>query len=265
MTTVTILGSANEKPAVLQDLGARPGAMKVLVVDVGGNHVKLLVTGQSEPRKVVSGPGLTPELMMAGIKEAVSDWDHDVVTIGYPGPVLDGRPLRDPVNLGAGWVQFDFEAAFDRQVRIINDAAMQAIGSYSSGRMLFLGLGTGLGTTLIIEGIVHPMEMGHLPYKKSTFEDYVGQRGLDRNGKKQWRLDVADVVARLIAALQPSDVVLGGGNVKKLKDLPPNTRPGHNANAFEGGFRLWDVQRSYISEGIRIEENRTLEIPMKPR
>ena len=240
MTTLTILGSAKEKPAALEELGARTSVRKVLVVDIGGNNVKLLVSGQSEPRKLASGPLLTPDVMMAEIKELVSDWDHDVVSIGYPGPVLDGRPLRDPRNLGAGWVEFNFEAAFDRPVRIINDAAMQAIGSYSSGRMLFLGLGTGLGSALIIEGIVHPMELGHLPYKKGTFEDYVGQRGLDQNGKKQWRCDVADVVARLIDALQPSDVVLGGGNVKKLKELPPNTRPGHNTDAFEGGFRLWD-------------------------
>ena len=239
MTTVTILSFDQENP-VVEALDARTADMRVLVADIGGNHVKLLVTGQSQPRKVVSGPLLTPELMMAGIRETVSDWDHDVVTIGYPGPVLDGRPLRDPHNLGEGWVQFDFEAAFGRPVKLINDAAMQAIGSYRTGRMLFLGLGTGLGTTLIVEGIVHPMEMGHLPYKKGTFEDYAGQRGLDRNGKKQWRRDVEDVVARLIAALQPTDVVLGGGNVKKLKELPPGTRLGNNANAFEGGFRLWD-------------------------
>jgi polyphosphate glucokinase len=242
MTTVTILNIANEEPAAIKELSARTAATKVLVADIGGNHIKLLVTGQSQPKKVVSGPLLTPELMMARIREAVSDWDHDVVSIGYPGPVLGGRPLREPHNLGTGWVQFDFEAAFGRPVKIINDAAMQAIGSYRSGRMLFLGLGTGLGTTLIVEGVVHPMELGHLPYKKNgTFEDYVGQRGLNRNGKKQWRDDVEDVVARLIAALQPSDVVLGGGNVKKLKELPPNTRLGDNANAFDGGFRLWDM------------------------
>ena len=240
MTTVPIFNIAQNEPAPVEEPGARAGVMNVLVVDIGGNHVKLLVTGQSQHRKVVSGPLLTPELMMAGLSEAVADWEHDVVTIGYPGPVVGGRPLRDPVNLGTGWVHFDFEAAFGRPVKIINDAAMQAIGSYRSGRMLFLGLGTGLGTALIIEGLVHPMELGHLPYKKGTFEDYVGQRGLDRHGKKQWRQDVEDVVARLIDALQPSDVVLGGGNVKKLKELPPNTRPGHNANAFEGGFRLWD-------------------------
>ena len=237
-----MLGVVKEKPAAVEEPGARRSVMKVLVVDIGGNNVKLLVSGQSEPRKLASGPLLTPELMMAEIKELVSDWDHDAVSIGYPGPVADGHPLRDPRNLGAGWVQFNFEAAFDRPVKIINDAAMQAIGCYQSGRMLFLGLGTGLGTAMILEGLVHPMELGHLPYKKGTFEDYVGQRGLDQNGKKEWRRDVEDVVARLIDALQPSDVVLGGGNVKKLKELPPNTRLGHNANAFEGGFRLWNIQ-----------------------
>ncbi len=241
MTSAITLDIAEEKAAAAARPDAPVAAKKILVVDIGGNHVKLLVTGQSEHRKIVSGRLLTPELMMAGITEAISDWDYDVVSIGYPGPVLGGSLVRDPHNLGTGWVQFDFETAFGRPVKIINDAAMQAIGSYRSGRMLFLGLGTGLGTTLVIEGIVHPMELGHLPYKRSTFEDYVGQRGLDRNGKKQWRADVADVVARLIAGLQPSDVVIGGGNVKKLKELPPDTRVGHNANAFEGGFRLWDV------------------------
>jgi polyphosphate glucokinase len=240
MTTVTILDFTKD-PVAPDKPGARPVLTKVLVADIGGNHVKLLVTGQMEPRKLVSGPLLTPELMMAGIREAIADWEHDVVSIGYPGPVVNGRPLRDPHNLGAGWVQFDFAAAFNRPVKLINDAAMQAIGSYQSGRMLFLGLGTGLGTALIVEGIVHPLELGHLPYKKGTFEDYLGQRGLDRHGKKKWRRDVADAVARLIDALQPSDVVLGGGNVKKLEELPPGTRQGHNANAFEGGFRLWEL------------------------
>ena len=215
--------------------------MKVLVVDIGGNHVKLLATGQSELRKLDSGPLLTPEIMMEQIAGLISDWEHDAVSIGYPGPVQDNRPLAEPHNLGPGWVAFNFEAAFDRPIKIINDAAMQAIGSYQGGRMLFLGLGTGLGSALIIENIVQPMELGHLPYKKGTFEDYVGQRGLDRNGKKEWRDDVADVVARLTAALRPSDVVIGGGNVKKLKDLPPGTRAGHNADAFGGGFRLWGL------------------------
>lgn len=236
MTTAATLSVPKER--LVEQTPA--SAKRVLVVDIGGNNVKLLVTGQSEPRKFSSGPLLAPGDMMAGVQEFGSGWDYDVVSIGYPGPVLDGRPLREPVNLGRGWVSFDFEAAFGRPVRIVNDAAMQAMGSYRSGRMLFLGLGTGLGTTLVIEGIVHAMELGHLPYKRGTFEDYVGVRGLDRNGKKQWRLDVADVVARLVDALQPTDLVLGGGNVKKLKELPANARLGDNANAFEGGFRLWE-------------------------
>jgi polyphosphate glucokinase len=245
MTTGTVLSIAREKPAAAEELGA---ARKVLVVDIGGNNIKLLVTGQDQPRKTPSGLNLTPELMMAKIEGLVSDWDHDVVSIGFPGPVLGGRPKTEPRNLGTGWVHFDFEAAFGgRPVKMINDAAMQAIGSYRTGRMLFLGLGTGLGSTLIVEGVVHPMELGHLPYKEGTFEDHVGQRGLDRYGKKQWRRDVADVVERLIDALQASDVVIGGGNVKKLKELPAHARPGNNANAFEGGFRLWDARRPHAS------------------
>ena len=214
--------------------------MNVLVVDVGGSHVKLLATGQTEPRKFVSGPTLTAEQMVAGVKELSSDWKYDVVAIGYPGPVLDCRPVAEPHNLAAGWVGFDYEAAFGCPVKIINDAAMQALGSYKGGKLLFLGLGTGLGSTLIVGGIVEPMELGHLPYRKGTYEDYVGIRGLDQFGKKKWRRYVADVVARLIAALQPDDVVLGGGNVKKLKELPPGCRTGDNDNAFLGGFRLWE-------------------------
>jgi polyphosphate glucokinase len=214
--------------------------MNVLVVDVGGTHVKLLATGQSEPRKFVSGSILTAEQTVAGVKELARDWTYDVVAIGYPGPVLHGRPVAEPHNLAPGWVGFDYQAAFGCPVRVINDAAMQALGSYQGGKLLFLGLGTGLGSTLIVEGIVEPMELGHLPYRKGTYEDYVGIRGLERVGKKKWRRYVADVVARLIAALQPDDVVLGGGNVKKLRELPPGCRAGDNANAFVGGFRLWE-------------------------
>jgi polyphosphate glucokinase len=214
--------------------------MKVLVVDVGGTHVKVLVTGQTEPRKFLSGPKLTAARMVSGVKKLARDWKYEAVSIGYPGPVLHDRPIADPCNLGHGWVGFKFRAAFGRPVRIVNDAAMQALGSYKGGKMLFLGLGTGLGTALIVDGIVEPMELGHLPYKKGTYESYVGAQGLKRWGKKKWRRHVADVVARLVAALQPDDVVLGGGNVKKLKELPPNTRAGDNANAFLGGFRLWD-------------------------
>jgi polyphosphate glucokinase len=215
-------------------------AMKVLVVDVGGHSVKILATGQEQPRKLPSGPTLTAEQMVAGVKDLAGNWNYDVVSIGYPGPVLHGRPVAEPHNLGPGWVGFDYEAAFGRPVKLVNDAAMQALGSYQGGRMLFLGLGTGLGTTMIVNGIVEPMELAHLPYRKGTYEDYVGIRGLERLGKKKWRKYVADVVARFRAALEPDDVVLGGGNVKKMKELPPGCRLGDNANAFRGGFRLWE-------------------------
>jgi polyphosphate glucokinase len=214
--------------------------MNVLAVDVGGTHVKLLATGQTERREFSSGPALTAEQMVAGVKKLAADWPFDVVSIGYPGPVLHGRPVAEPHNLAPGWVGFDFRAAFGRPVKVVNDAAMQALGSYKGGKLLFLGLGTGLGTTMIVDGIVEPMELAHLPYKKGTYEDYVGIHGLERLGKKKWRKRVFDVVARLTAALGADDVVLGGGNVKKLKDLPPGCRAGDNANAFVGGFRLWD-------------------------
>jgi polyphosphate glucokinase len=214
--------------------------MNVLVVDVGGTHVKLLATGQNEPRKFVSGPTLISDQMVAGVKELAGDWKYDVVAIGYPGPALNGRPVCEPHNLVPGWVGFDYQAAFGCPVKLINDGAMQALGSYKGGKLLFLGLGTGLGSTMIVKGIVEPMELGHLPYRKGTYEDYVGIRGLLRVGKKKRRRYVADVVARLIAALEPDDVVLGGGKVKKLKGLPPGCRAGEYANAFLGGFRLWD-------------------------
>jgi polyphosphate glucokinase len=213
--------------------------MNVLVIDVGGTHVKILATGQKQSRESPSGPTLTAKQMVAGVKKLAGDWQYDAVAIGYPGPVSNNRPLADPHNLGRGWMGFDFEAAFKRPVKVVNDAAMQALGSYHGGKMLFLGLGTGLGSAMIVDGIVEPMELGHLPYKKRTFEDYVGVRGYDRLGKKKWRKEVADVVARLIAALEPEDIVLGGGNVKNLKELPPGCRAGNNANAFAGGFRLW--------------------------
>jgi polyphosphate glucokinase len=214
--------------------------MNILVVDVGGTSVKILATGHEEPRKFPSGPALTAEQMVARVLELAGDWQYDVVSIGYPGFVMRNRPVAEPHNLAAGWVGFDFQAAFGRPVKIINDAAMQALGSYQGGKMLFLGLGTGLGSALVVDGIVEPMELGYFPYKKGTFEDYVGKRGLDRKGKKKWRQSVADVVARLVAALEPDDVVLGGGNVNNLKELPPGCRAGENANAFLGGFRLWE-------------------------
>lgn len=219
------------------------GPGKVLVVDIGGSHVKIVATGQHEPRKFVSGPTLTPRQMVAGVKKLSRGWKYDVISMGYPGLVVHGRPVAEPHNLGRGWVHFDYRAAFGRPVRIINDAAMQALGSYKGGRMLFLGLGTGLGSALIADGVIAPMELGHLPYKKGTYEDYVGQRGLEKRGKKKWRRHVADVVTGLIAALEPEDIVLGGGNVRKLKELPTGCRAGDNANAFVGGFRLWTEPR----------------------
>jgi polyphosphate glucokinase len=228
--------------------------MNVLVVDVGGNHVKILATGQKQSREFPSGPTLTAKQMVAGVKKLAGDWKYDAVSIGYPGPVIRNRLLAEPHNLGRGWMGYDFKAAFKRPVKVVNDAAMQALGSYRRGKMLFLGLGTGLGSTLIADGIVEPMELGHLPYKKGTYEDYVGMRGLQKRGKKKWRRNVADVVARLVTALEPDDVVIGGGNVKKLKQLPKGCRMGDNANAFRGGFRLWekaDQRRGSISARTR--------------
>lgn len=215
--------------------------MRVLAVDIGGTNVKFLAKGQSEARRFPSGPTLTPGDMVAGIQAGTKDWPFDVVSIGYPGPVVHGKPLLEPRNLGRGWLSFDFEAALGKPVRIINDAAMQALGSYEGGRMLFLGLGTGLGTTLIIDRVIAPMELAHLPYRKEhTFEDYLGERGLVKLGKRKWQRAVHDVTARLKAALVADYVVLGGGNSKKLEELPPGARLGNNANAFTGGFRLWE-------------------------
>lgn len=214
--------------------------MNVLVIDIGGTHVKILATGRKARREFESGPNMTPQLMVAGVKKLAADWKYDAVSMGYPGPVLRNRPLAEPHNLGHGWVGFKFARAFKCPVKVVNDAAMQAIGSYKRGRMLFLGLGTGLGSAFVVDGLVEPMELGHLPYKKGTYEDYVGLAGLKKHGKKKWRKHVADVVERLVAALEPDDVVLGGGNVNKLKELPKGCRTGDNTNAFIGGFRLWD-------------------------
>jgi polyphosphate glucokinase len=215
--------------------------MKILVVDIGGTNVKFLASGQDQQRKIPSGRTMTPELMVPGVKEAAADWDYEAVSIGYPGPVLHGRPVTEPWNLGSGWVGFDFEKAFGHPVKIINDAAMQALGSYEGGRMLFLGLGTGLGTALIIDGKLEPMELAHMQYRKRrTFEDYLGLRGLERLGKKKWEKHVWKVVELLKNSLGADYVVLGGGNARKLEELPPDTRVGDNANAFKGGFRLWE-------------------------
>ena len=218
---------------------------KVLVIDVGGTAVKILATGQTEHRAFPSGPRMTPSQMVSAVKKLARDWDYDAVSIGYPGPVVHGCPIAEPYNLGRGWVGFDFAAALGRSVRLVNDAAMQALGGYKGGKMLFLGLGTGFGSAMVVNGIVEPMELGHLPYKKGVFEDYVGRRGLEQYGKKKWRRHVADVVARFIAALEPDDTVIGGGNVKKLNTLPPGSRAGDNDNAFAGGFRLWERARAH--------------------
>jgi len=214
---------------------------KVLVIDVGGTHIKLLATGQKVKREFASGPKLRPAEMTSKVNETVKDWDYDVISMGYPGPVVHGQPFREPHNLGPGWVRFDFKKALNRDVRIINDAAMQALGSYKKGRMLFLGLGTGLGSAMIVNGRLEPMELGHLPYRKGkTYEDYLGVRGLERLGKKKWQHHVLKVVDELRAALCADEVVLGGGNSKRLTKLPLNTRLGDNENAFIGGFRMWD-------------------------
>lgn len=217
--------------------------MKVLVIDIGGTSVKILVTGQKEPRRFPSGPNMTPRQMVAGIKKYAPDWDYDAVSIGYPGVVVDNRIAVNPENLGRGWVGYNFKAAFRCPVKIINDAAMQAFGSYRKGTMLFLGLGTGLGAAVVAEGVVLPSELGALTYLEGTYEDYVGQRGLDRYGKKKWRAHVATVVKELATALCVNDVILGGGNVANLQKLPPGCRAGSNANAFKGGFRLWEAAK----------------------
>jgi len=219
--------------------GLGTNARSVLVIDVGGTHVKVLASGKQNSRKIPSGPSLTASRMVEQVKDITKDWTYRAVSIGYPGPVVHERPLREPYNLGGGWVGFNFTKAFARPVKLINDAAMQALGSYEGGRMLFLGLGTGLGSAMIVDGIVEPMELAHLPYKKRTYEDYLGLRGLKRLGKKKWTRHVADVVGELREALQVDYVVLGGGNVKRLKSLPPKIRRGDNRNAFRGGFRLW--------------------------
>ena len=215
--------------------------MRILVIDVGGTHLKLLATGRKQRVKLPSGPDMTPAKMVAAVRAATVGWRYDAVSIGYPGPVLRDRPVSEPHNLGRGWVRFDFKKAFGRRpFKIINDAAMQALGSYRGKRMLFLGLGTGLGSTLIVEGVIAPMELVHLPYKNGrSYEDFVGLAGLKRLGIRKWRRHVNEVVTLLKTALEADHVVLGGGNAKLLNKLPPGVRLGDNANAFRGGFRLW--------------------------
>ena len=222
-----------------------PNQQKILVVDIGGTNIKLLASGHRTPVKIPSGPEMTPRKMVTAVRKATAEWEYSKVSIGYPGPVLNGKPVSDPHNLACGWVGFDFYKAFGRPVKLVNDAAMQAIGSYEGRRMLFLGLGTGLGSALIADGVLEPMELAHLPYKKGrTYEDYIGLQGLKRLGKKKWRGHVTDVVTRLKAALGADYVVIGGGNAKLLKELPAGARLGTNANAFRGGFRLWQEKRT---------------------
>jgi polyphosphate glucokinase len=216
--------------------------MKILVIDVGGTHIKVYTTARKPPIKIPSGPTMTARTMVRRVRKAVAGWTYDAVSIGYPGPVLHGKPVSEPRNLGGGWVGFKFRRAFGHPVMVINDAAMQALGSYQGGRMLFLGLGTGLGSALIIDRVLEPMELAHLPYKNGrTYEDYVGKSGLKRFGKKKWRRRVMDVVTQLKAALEADDVVIGGGNAKLLNRLPRGVRRGANANAYRGGYRLWNT------------------------
>jgi polyphosphate glucokinase len=220
-------------------------ARKVLVIDVGGTNVKLMAMGQKEPLKIPSGPTMTATKMVSVVKQNVKDWEFDCISLGYPGPIINGHPLREPHNLGGGWMRFNFQKAFGCPVKLINDAAMQALGSYEGGRMLFLGLGTGLGSAMIVDGVLEPMELAHLIFKKGkTYEDYLGLRGLERMGKKKWRRYVAAIVETLRDALEADYVVLGGGNNKKLKETPAGARIGNNLNAFVGGFRLWEKDRA---------------------
>ena len=216
-----------------------PRAPAVLTVDVGGSNVKAVLNGVDERRRFPSGKKLTAEQMVTRVLELTADWTYVGVSVGIPAPVVNDRVLRDPVNLGKGWKGFDFAEAFGRPTKVLNDAAMQALGSYQGGRMLFLGLGTGLGSTMILDGTIAPMEIGHLPFRKATYEDYVGERGRERLGQSRWRKAVFDTVEQLSTVLLPDYVVLGGGNVVHLKKLPPNCRIGHNEDAFLGGFRLW--------------------------
>ena len=220
--------------------------MNVLAIDIGGTHVKILATGQKERREFESGSTLTPAMMVAGVQKLSEDWTYDAVSIGYPGPVLRNRPVAEPHNLAKGWVGFDFDAAFKTPVKVVNDAAMQALGSYEGGRMLFLGLGTGLGAALVLDGLVHPLEIAHLPYyDDGTYEDYVGLRGLKQMGQKRWEKHVETVVALFKQALQVDYVMLGGGQSRKLEAFPEGARLGTNRHAILGGVRLWSSRHRH--------------------
>lgn len=215
--------------------------MKVLVLDVGGTNLKLRLSGETVPTKIPSGSSFTPRALVAAVGEVMAGKEYDAVSIGFPAAVVKGRIAHEPHNLGKGWVKFDFQKALGKPVKLINDAAMQALGSYEGGTMLFLGLGTGLGSALVTGGQVAPLELAHLPYRKGEYEDYVGLRGYEKYGKKKWRENVTTVVGLLKAALVADYVVLGGGQTKLLKELPPHCRRGDNANAFKGGERVWET------------------------
>ena len=234
--------------------------MNILAVDIGGTNVKVLATGHEERRRFPSGRSLTPQAMVEGVLHATKDWEYEVVSIGYPGPILCGQPMMEPTNLGKGWMGFDFAAAFSKPVKVINDAAMQALGSYEGGKMLFVGLGTGFGATVIMDWVIEPLELGRFHYKKSTLEHYVGIRALERLGRKKWQENVEDALARLVNALKPTDVVIGGGNAKKLKPFPAGCRLGDNSFAFLGGYRLWDRAKQASPPTIPISDK----IPERP-
>ena len=214
--------------------------LDVLVIDIGGTNVKVKATGHEEERKFPSGPKMTPQMMFDGVKKITKGWHYDVVSIGCPTLILKGKPLKEPKNLGKGWVGFNYEKTFGRPVKLINDATMQALGDYQGGRMLFLGLGTGLGATIIEEGVIVPLEIAHLPYKKSTFENYVGKKAIEKRGKKKWRKEVKKIIEIFRAALEPEEIVIGGGNACLIEEVPISCRLGENSNAFIGGFRLWE-------------------------
>lgn len=238
------IGAAINQSLMME--GSEPQKV-VLAIDLGGSHVKVSLSTIGGKRAEESGPQMTPDEMVKAVKDLASDWTYDVIGMGYPGTTANNKPSVDPHNLGPGWKDFDFEAAFGKPVRLVNDAMMQAIGSYEGGRMLFLGLGTGLGAAMIADNVCLPMELAHLPYRKgNTFEDYVGERGLQRRGKSKWRESVEDVAAKLYAAMEPDYIVIGGGNVDKLKTMPPNCRAGANENAFRGGFRIWQDKKLVI-------------------
>jgi polyphosphate glucokinase len=229
--------------------------MKVLVIDVGGTNVKILASGQKQPLKFPSGRELTPDKMVVGVKRLTANWLYDAVSIGVPGPFLLGQLIADPQNLGPGWVNYDFNAAFGVPVKVVNDAAMQALGSYRGGKLLFFGLGTGLGAAMVINGVAESRELARLPYKRKNYEYYVGVKAMRRLGKKAWRKNVEKIVGSFVAKIHADDVVLGGGNVKKLKKLPKGCRAGSNANAFLGGFRLWEE-----TSGVKSPTPRPLEL-----